>query len=230
MYAEEDWLPLSGIQHMAFCPRQFALIHVERQWIENPLTFEGRMLHERTDDPFSFEARGTILIARSVPLASPVLGLYGVADVVEFHRCDTGHDHDKMTGVGIALHGRDGLWIPYPVEYKRGKPKPDDCDEVQVCAQAICLEEMLGTSINEGALFYGKTRRRQSVRFDMAMRARVMDLCRSMHELYAAGTTPAATRSRACESCSVADVCLPEAFPRGSARRYLQGILSDREW
>lgn len=221
MYAEEDWLPLSGIQHMAFCARQFALIHVERQWLENPLTFEGRMLHERTDDPFSFEARGTVLLARSVPLASSRLGLYGVADVVEFRRCDTS---------GVTLEGREGLWTPYPVEYKRGKPKPDDCDEVQVCAQAMCLEEMLGTAVGEGALFYGKTRRRQVVKFGADLRSRVVDLSRQMHEVYDKGITPPPVKSRACDSCSIVDICLPEALPRGSTRRYLERMLNDPEW
>ena len=218
MYAEEEYLPLSGIQHMAFCPRQFALIHIECQWLENTLTFEGRIIHDRADDPFSFEARGTVLITRSVPLISKSLGLYGIADVVEFRKCDAG---------GVLLAGREGLWKPYPVEYKRGRPKPDDRDAVQVCAQAMCLEEMLGVTVDEGALFYGKTRRRQIVKLDATLRSRVIALSQEMHELYNSGITPPPNKSRACDSCSIADLCLPKIASRRSAKTYLEGMFKE---
>jgi CRISPR-associated exonuclease Cas4 len=146
-YSDDDLLALSGIQHIAFCPRQFALIHIEQQWQENLFTFSGRELHERADDPFFVEARGVSLISRSVPLLSRRLGLYGIADVVEFHKDDC---------KGISFAGREGLWKPYPVEYKRGQPKKDDFDIVQLCAQAMCLEEMLGVCVPRVPFFMAR--------------------------------------------------------------------------
>jgi len=217
-YDEDECLPLSGIQHIAFCPRQFALIHVERLWVESVATFEGRLLHDRADDPFFVESRGTVLVSRSVPLVSRELGLYGVADVVEFHLVSDG---------AIVLHGRDGNWLPYPVEYKRGQQKPDDRDMVQVCAQAMCLEEMLHAEITEGALFYGRTRRRQVVHFDVSLRERVADLAQQMHALVDAGETPPPQRTRACTACSLKDICLPRVSHSRSARQYLRTVLAD---
>ncbi len=216
---EDECLPLSGVQHLAFCARQFALIHVEGLWVENTLTFEGRALHERADDPFSIESRGTVLISRSVPLLSLTLGLYGVADVVEFHLAHAG---------GILLPGRQGSWQPYPVEYKRGRVKSDDRDAVQLCAQAMCLEEMLSTPVPEGALFYGQTRRRQTLRLDQVLRGRVLALSEEMHRLYDTGSTPAAVWTKACGRCSLSDVCLPKAGRRKNVRRYVQAVL--RRW
>lgn len=212
-YDEDDCLPLSGIQHFAFCPRQYALIHIERLWAENVLTFEGRAMHDRADNPFLFESRGTVLISRSVPLLSRTLGLFGVADVVEFHLCA-----DR----GAVLDGREGMWMPFPVEYKRGVAKPDDRDMVQLCSQAMCLEEMLGIEVREGALFYGKTRRRQIVAFDDLLRHRVIDLARRMHELYDMGVTPPPKRTTACKRCSLEGYCLPKVAATKSARRYLR--------
>ena len=216
-YDEDDCLPLSGIQHVAFCPRQFALIHVESIWAENMLTFDGRTLHDRADDPFFFEARGTVLVSRSVPLLSRALGLYGVADVVEFH---------LVTENGVCFQGRQGMWRPFPVEYKRGQAKPDDRDEVQLCAQAICLEEMLAVQVPQGALFYGKTRRRQVVQFSELLRQRVSELALKMHDIYLSGRTPPPRRSRACDSCSLRGLCLPEVSCSKSARRYLRATAS----
>jgi len=213
---EEDCLPLSGIQHCAFCKRQFALIHVERLWSENVLTFEGRALHDRADDPFSSESRGTVLITRSVPLLSGQLGLYGVADVVEFRLTASG---------GVALLGREGLWQPFPVEYKRGKVKSDDRDMVQVGAQAMCLEEMLHTVVPEGALYYGRTRRRQPVQIDQTLRDRVYRLSEEMHQLYDAGQTPPPLRQKACERCSLRELCLPKVACRKDVRKYVQRRL-----
>lgn len=214
-YDEDDCLPLSAIQHFAFCPRQFALIHIERVWAENILTFEGRAMHERADDPFFVESRGTVLISRAVPLLSRKLGLYGVADVVEFHLVETG---------GVTLQGREGCWQPYPVEYKRGYAKPDDCDMVHLCAQAVCLEEMLCTRVPEGALFYGKTRRRQIVHFDERQRQRVSDLSASMHAQYASGETPPPRRTKGCDKCSLKDLCLPRICTKKNVRRYVSAI------
>lgn len=212
LYDEDDCLPLSGIQHFAFCPRQFALIHIERMWAENILTFEGRAMHDRADDPSFVESRGTVLISRSVPLLSRRLGLYGVADVVEFR---------LIADNGITIEGRDGQWRPYPVEYKRGHAKPDDCDAVQLCAQAMCLEEMLCTRVAEGALFYGKTRRRQTLRFDDDLHQRVADLAGEMHEICTLGATPPPRQAKGCDRCSLKDLCLPKVSGKKSVRRYL---------
>lgn len=214
-YDDEDCLPLSGIQHLAFCARQFALIHIERLWEENILTFDGRAMHDRADDPFFLESRGTVLITRSVPLISRSLGLCGVADVVEFRKC---------AEAGVTLNGREGRWQPYPVEYKRGRVKVDDRDMVQVCAQAMCLEEMIGATITEGALFYGRTRRRQVVSLDSILRSRVTDLAREMHQAYENGLTPPPTKTKACKSCSLKDLCLPELSSRRSTRTYIKVI------
>ncbi len=156
MYSESDLLMLSAIQHLAFCERQCCLIHIEQAWAENRLTAEGRILHDRVHSE-NAESRGDVYIVRGLKLRSLQLGLSGVADVVEFHRVETG---------GVSLPGKKGQWKPFPVEYKRGKPKSDRCDEVQICGQAMCLEEMLDTRIENGALFYGAQHKRHEVVFD----------------------------------------------------------------
>lgn len=218
MYTDDDLLLLSGIQHFAFCRRQWALIYIEQQWRENILTFEGREMHERADDPFYTEVRGTVLITRSLPLVSRSLGLYGVADVVEFHRDDA----------GIPLKGRAGRWRPHPVEYKHGEPKPDDRDMVQLCAQGICLEEMFGISLQEGDLYYGRTHRRQNVPFDEALREHVAELATDMHELFNLGKTPLADWRPACKSCSLVEICLPQVPARRSVRKYMEAAMRDQ--
>lgn len=211
-YSDEDLLMLSGIQHFAFCRRQWALIHIEQQWRENLRTFEGRDMHERADDPFFTEARGTVIITRSMPLVSRRLGLYGVADVVEFHGDEA----------GVMLKGRSGLWRPHPVEYKVGQPKPDDRDLVQLCAQALCLEEIFGVAVTAGDLFYGKTRRRQRIDFDEALKNRVGELAAGMHDLFQRGVTPPPESKTAYQSCSLVEICLPRLNAKQSARRYLE--------
>jgi CRISPR-associated exonuclease Cas4 len=200
MYTDEELLLLSGIQHMAFCPRQWALIHIEQQWEENVKTIEGKHLHERVDDPFSKDSGSELVVWRSVNLISYRLGLTGRADVIEF----------KKTENGIDLPGKSGKWTPYPVEYKRGKPKPDERDEVQLCAQAICMEEMFNTNIREGALFYGETRRRAVVPFTHELRNKVTDYATEMHRLFQQGITPAPDYKPHCKSCSLFDICLPK--------------------
>lgn len=216
-YPDDKLLPLSGIQHFAFCRRQWALIHLERQWEENILTFGGRVLHERVEDPFFIESRGSVIITRSQPLISRSLGFYGVADVVEFWRDSS----------GIAITGHSGRWRPYPVEYKYGRPKPDDWDTVQLCAQAMCLEEMLGIPIEAGELFYGRIRRRVSVKFDTTLRNRVKELSKQMHELFEKGITPAPEYSRACRSCSLVELCLPRIKKHKSVYRYVLSKIRD---
>ena len=199
-YKEDDLLLLSGIQHMAFCPRQWALIHIEQQWAENVKTIEGQHLHERVDDPFNKDSSSALVVWRSLNLISYELGLTGRADVVEFRKSDT----------GINLPGKAGKWIPYPIEYKRGKPKPDERDEVQLCAQAKCMEEMFGTEILEGALYYGETRRRTVVQFSTELRSQVEAYANEMHRLFEQGITPAPEYKSHCKSCSLIEICLPK--------------------
>ncbi|MGB9755221.1 CRISPR-associated protein Cas4 [Roseiflexus castenholzii] len=210
-YTPEDLLPLSGIQHFLFCRRQWALIHVEMQWKENALTAEGRIMHQRVDDPFFTETRNGVVIARSVPVASYRLGLSGVCDVVEFvplslHPSPIGGGDG---GEGVRLPNRQGLYLPAPVEYKRGRPKHEPADKAQLCAQAICLEEMLSTNILRGYLFYGQTRRREAVEFTSELRTLVEEMSAEMHNYFSRGYTPRVKTHKGCRSCSLADVCLP---------------------
>ena len=198
-YPPEAWLPLSGIQHFIFCRRQWALIHVERQWQENALTADGRIMHRRVDDPFFTEKRKDVIIARSVPVSSPTLGLTGVCDVVEF----------TLSPEGVQLPGRDGRFTAAPVEYKRGREKPDHSDEVQLCAQAMCLEAMLALSIPTGFLYYGQTRRRVAVDLGDPLRQLVQKTVQEMHTYHERGYTPRVKPFKGCRSCSLADICLP---------------------
>jgi CRISPR-associated exonuclease Cas4 len=199
-YTSDDLLPLSGIQHFLFCRRQWALIHVEQQWKENVLTVEGRLLHKRVDDPFFDESRKDLLVARAVPAASYRLGLTGVCDMVEF----------TASPEGVRLPGREGLYTAAPVEYKRGREKQDPCDEAQLCAQAMCLEEMLSLSIPRGYLYYGQPHRRVAVDLNDSLRNLVVKMAAEMHAYFERGYTPRVKISKACRACSLADLCLPE--------------------
>lgn len=198
-FTPDELLPLSGIQHFIFCRRQWALIHVENQWQENVLTVEGKLLHKRVDDPFFTETRSGTIIARAVPVASYRLGFSGVCDVVEF----------IDSSEGVKLPGREGLYLPAPVEYKRGKPKIDPCDRAQLCAQAMCLEEMLSVSIQTGYLYYGETRHRVEVELDADLRKIVGQMADEMHAYFQRGYTPRVKPSKACRSCSLTEICLP---------------------
>jgi CRISPR-associated exonuclease Cas4 len=212
-YTPDDLLPLSGIQHFLFCRRQWALIHIEQQWKENVLTVEGKLLHKRADDPFFSETRQGVIAARSVPVASYRLGLSGVCDVVEF----------TASPDGVQLPGRDGLYLPAPVEYKRGKEKHDHSDESQLCAQAICLEEMLSVAIPLGYLYYGETRHRVAVELNAELRELVQAMSDEMHAYFKRGYTPRVKTSKACRSCSLADICLPELQDKFiAASKYIQ--------
>lgn len=216
-YAAEDLLALSGIQHFTFCRRQWALIHIERQWQENALTAEGRLMHQRSDNPFDTELRSGVVTARALPVASYRLGLYGVCDVVEF----------LPSADGVQLHRRAGTFLPRPVEYKRGKEKQDDCDRAQLCAQALCLEEMFPVSIRAGFLFYGEPRRRVEVEFTEELRGQVERMAAEMHAYFARGYTPRVKTSKACRSCSLADLCLPRLQHRLPASRYIQQRIDE---
>lgn len=184
---DDDLIPLSALQHHLFCPRQCALIHVERLWIEDAATAEGRLLHERVDAGGG-ESRPRLRVERGVALRSERLGVSGRADVVEFH--------------GVPA-------VPFPVEYKRGKPKAHQADEVQLCAQAICLEDMFGCPVPAGALFYGTTRRRVSVSFDDALRALTADVAAGARANIALGRTPPPVLTPGCRRCSLLEACQP---------------------
>jgi CRISPR-associated exonuclease Cas4 len=194
MYAESDLIPLSALQHFIVCPRQCALIHLESVWIENERTAAGRVEHERVDR-CGAETRAGVRRAYGVSMRSLRLGLVGRADVVEFH---------AMPGGGPER--------PFPIEHKRGRPKRGDEDRVQLCAQALCLEEMLGVSVPAGALFYGQSRRRSDVAFDDALRRRTEEVAVEVRTLFDAGATPPPPLVAPCKSCSLLSACQPTAF------------------
>lgn len=210
-YDDDELLALSALQHFAYCPRQFALIHIEQIWEENRFTAEGQILHQRANSGEA-ETRGDLHVARSLRLVNHTLGLTGIADVVEFHKAET----------GAALPGRDGCWRAFPVEYKRGRSKADDWDRLQLCAQALCLEEMLGVEVSEGAIFYGKPRRREQVSFDERLRSKTANLADEMHALWDSRKNPAAIYGAKCEHCSLKGHCMSD---HGSASAYLKRML-----
>jgi len=205
MYDESDYIMLSALQHYMFCPRQCALIHIEQQWAENLFTAQGKVLHERADSNKS-EWQGDVRIVRSLPICTRRYGLSGKADVVEFHT--------------------DGTVLP--VEYKRGRPKKDQCDEVQLCAQALCLEEMLSVEISEGALFYGQKRRRKTVVFDLTLRELTLSTAQKVHELIEQRKTPPANYSKKCDQCSMLHLCMPRRCKaQPSVRCYLASMIGE---
>ena len=217
-YSEDELLAISGLQHIAFCERQWALIHIEKQWTENLRTAEGRVMHERVHDPDYKAHKPGIITVRAMVLRSFSLGLYGVADLVEFIK--------QPDEVGIILDKREGRYLPRPVEYKRGKSKKGDFDRIQLCAQAMCLEEMLECSIAEGDLFYGETRRREIVTLNKALRGQVQILSDRMHVLYQEGITPAPNmKLTICRNCSMEDICLPRIRTKKTAKEYWSEIL-----
>jgi CRISPR-associated exonuclease Cas4 len=220
MFSESDLLPISALQHLLYCDRQCALIHLEQLWAENRLTVQGRHLHERADSGKS-ERRQGLRTVRSLPLRSLKWGLIGKADIVEF-----GEEPDELAGTMTSPPARGRALKP--VEYKRGKPKSHDADRVQLCAQALCLEEMLGVPVPAGALFYGKTRHRLDVPFDLPLRNLTEQTIHQLHALIASGRTPPAVYEKAkCDRCSLIDLCMPQAAtPRLRARNYLDDALA----
>lgn len=219
--ADEDYLLLSGIQHMAFCERQWALIHIEQVWADNAHTMEGKYIHERVDNPFEDETRKDIRVVRALPIVSNKLGLRGVADIVEFQRTE-----NDLAGITVRLENRKGWWRLYPVEYKRGRPKPDDRDAVQLCAQAIALEEMFGVEIEKGFLYYAQTRHRVEIIFDQVIRIRVAQLCEKMHIMMSEGKTPKATKGKHCSLCSLKEICQPNlTISHRSVKDYLARMV-----
>jgi CRISPR-associated exonuclease Cas4 len=221
MYPDEDLVPLSALQHFVFCRRQCALIHLEGAWAENRLTAEGRLLHDRVDQAGS-ESRRDLRSTTAVRICSRRLKVVGVMDMLEFHRVESPHGSEHRT-IATKLPGASGLWLPFPVEYKRGRPKAHRADEIQLCAQACCLEEMLNLNIDQGALFYGQTRRRVDVTFDSELRRLTQVTSDSIHEMLKANITPPPVYGKWCESCSLIESCQPKLFAkRRSAKEWLQ--------
>jgi CRISPR-associated protein Cas4 len=217
-YEEDEYLSIAGLQHFAFCRRQWALAYIEMQWNENLRTVEGHILHENAHDAFSAEKRGDLLISRGMAVFSRKLGVNGVCDVVEFH----------TSSKGVSLAGREGRWLPVPVEYKRGAPKESDADNLQLCCQAICLEEMLLCErIPKAYLYYGETARRTAVPLDDALRAKVAAMLEEMHEFYRRRYTPRVKPTKSCNACSLNGLCLPKLYRAGSSAEYTQKRLEE---
>ena len=216
MMHEDDYMLISGIQHFEFCRRQWALIHVEAQWVENELTVAGQIMHEKAHNPFITEKRGDLIITREMPIFSHTLKTRGKCDVVEFHRDDD----------GVSLFGREGLWLPCPVEYKRGKPKVHDADRLRLCAQAICLEEMLTCEpIEKAYLYYGEIKQREPIELTTDLRSKVRTMFAEMMNYYSRGYTPRSKSTKACNSCSMKNICLPKMPEENSVVSYIRKAL-----
>lgn len=216
-YAEEEYLMISGIQHFKFCRRQWALIHIEQQWSENYHTAVGELMHKKAHDPYITEKRKDVLIVRALPIASRKLGAVEECDIVEFHKCDD----------GVSLRGHRGLYSIYPIEYKKGKPKVSEEDKLQLVVQTMALEEMFSTQIEEGAIYYGETRRREVVQVSQELRDMATKMFEEMHDYFKRGYTPKVKQSKSCNSCSLKDICLPRLNKAGSVKNYISQMLGD---
>ncbi|RVU96781.1 CRISPR-associated protein Cas4 [Coriobacteriales bacterium OH1046] len=214
MYADDEFLALSGIQHFAFCRRQWGLIHIEQVWKDNVLTVEGSAMHERAHDETVREHRGDMIIERGLAVHSNELGVAGKCDVIEFHRSSAGH----------PLAGEDGLWTELPVEYKYGRNKVTDEDRLQLCAEAMCLEEMFSSNVPYAYLYYGKTRSRELVSLTDDLREKVRAVFREMHTLYDRGHVPRAGNRSKCRSCSLKELCLPKTH---NVSKYIAYVLGE---
>ena len=218
MYDDDEYLLISGIQHFAFCRRQWALMYVEAQWTENMYTVSGELMHARAHNQSLTEKRGDIITTHDMAVFSRTMQVRGKCDVVEF-KCD---------GEGVSIHGREGLWLPCPVEYKRGKPKSHDADRLQLCAQAVCLEEMfLCPEIQSAYLYYGETKRRETVPLDSDLRETVRSMFAEMRDYYDRRYTPRVKRMKSCVSCSLKDSCLPKLPQEGRVSVYINGALEE---
>lgn len=213
----DDYLQMSGIQHFAFCRRQWALAYLEQQWSENQRTAEGRLQHTRCHDVTLTEKRGDLLIARGMRVVSHRLKLTGDCDVVEFHA-----DPD-----GVPLQGRRGLWRPMPVEYKHGRSKVNDADRLQLCAQAIALEEMLVCQIEQGAIYYVETRRREIVLITPELREKAQSMANEMNLYFSRGHTPKSKPGKHCNACSLKELCLPALYQRADPASYLRAHIDE---
>jgi len=221
MYSEDELLPISALQHLAFCERQAALIHIENLWDENVLTAEGHILHAKTHSEES-ETVSNTRISRGLRLRSLRLGLVGVADVVEFHRVEVPSKKVDCT----RLPNLNGWWKPFIVEYKHGSPKPEMIDDVQLCAQAMCLEEMMNITVTSSSFFYGRPRRRHIVNLSQELRQKTTDLALQLHEMVKKGITPAPDYTQKCRRCSLLDSCLPKtARTKQKVSAYLHNAI-----
>lgn len=217
-YAEEDYLMLSGIQHFQFCRRQWALIHIEQQWDENLRTIEGEIFHSNAHNDNFVEKRNNIIVTRGMRVFSHTLGVHGLCDIVEFVR----DDHN-----GVSIHGREGKYTIEPVEYKKGKPKCDQSDILQVVAQAMCSEEMLVCEINKAYIFYGETRRRETIVITEELRKLVTDSFKEMHQYFNKKYTPKVKWSKSCNACSLKEICLPVLGKNKSVKDYIQSKVEE---
>lgn len=213
----DEYLQMSGIQHFAFCRRQWALAYLEQQWSENLRTAEGHLLHERCHDESLREKRGDMLIVRGMRVISHRLCLSGACDVVEFHRDPS----------GVELQGQEGLWFPFPVEYKRGSPKQNDADRMQLCAEAMALEEMLVCDTPKGAIFYAETHRREIIDLTDELRKKTQDMAREMNDYFSRGYTPKVKPGKHCNACSLKELCLPAICRRLNASEYIKAHLEE---
>ncbi|MBB6694123.1 CRISPR-associated protein Cas4 [Cohnella xylanilytica] len=214
---DDDYLLLSGIQHFQFCKRQWALIHIEQEWEENVRTVEGQYLHRNVDQPFTREKRGDKLVVRAMPVKSESLRLTGICDVVEFIRDER----------GVGISGAEGKYLAYPVEYKRGKPKANDEDVLQLTAQAICLQEMLLCEVEVGYLYYNELKHRVEVPITMDRKQKVMRVAAEMHDYYARRHTPKVKTGPFCRNCSLQNICLPEIMDRRTVKSYVEGKIAE---
>ncbi len=211
-------LMLSGIQHFMFCPRQWALIHIEQQWADNRLTTEGNILHQNVDNPFFRQKNGDTITLRSLHVASKELGIYGITDAVELLPSDSPED-------SITHPRYKGYWKPYPVEYKRGRSKPDARDEVQLAAQAMCLEEMYGIQIPFGALYYDEVKHRETIAISESLREMTKLCAVQMHKIFKSGNLPPAIKAHHCKNCSLKDICMPETSSCSQVSTYINRNL-----
>lgn len=214
-YCEDEYLMLSGLQHFEFCQRQWALIHIEQQWQDNVFTVDGNIMHEKAHDKTFNETRGDIIITRSMAIKSNELGISGECDIVEFHKNEN----------GVQIYGREGKYIPVPVEYKKGKPKQGDEDVLQLVAQAMCLEEMLCCNIKYAYLYYGDVRKRTKVDISDELRNKVKDDLLLMHQYYRRKYTPKVKTSKKCNGCSLKDLCIPKLMKHSSVKEYINKML-----
>lgn len=219
-YAESDYLMLSGIQHFQFCKRQWSLIHIEQQWAENEATAHGQILHQKADNPYIKEKRKDVIISRALHVSSSELGLYGILDVVEFYKNEN----------GVPLGGKRGKWLPCIVEYKRGRPKKDHRDIVQLVAQTICLEEALGCKIANGYLYYHSVNQKKLVEITPDLREEVFELAHQMHEFYDKKIVPKAEYFKNCQLCSLVDICKPRLSKKArNIKNYIDQAVRSEE-
>ena len=218
MYTDDEMLMLSGIQHYMFCPRQWALIHIEQQWADNRLTTEGQLLHKNVDNPFYRQKNGDTITLRSLHIASKRLGLYGITDAVELIPSDSPKD-------AITHNRYPGYWKPYPVEYKRGHSKLDERDEVQLAAQAMCMEEMYGITVPYGALYYDEVKHRENIAISDSLRTTTVQCAKEMHSIFKSGVMPKPIKASHCRNCSLKDICMPEMSGCTQVKTYLNKNL-----